>query len=453
MSLSLQMALSAIAYRAAARALQIVAPCLPWRGLPGKRYPSANTITLWSHRLGLAQIKRPKEQADDWVWLVDHTIVTGNGKCLVVLGIRLSDWNRKREAFLAENPDGAFGLTHQDVVPFLIKRVDKSTGQDVCEELEALAKETGIIPAYILCDQGADVRNGGRLFGASGERKTRTIHDIAHAAANALKRQLNKNDDWNSFMGKANRFKTKIRQSEVAFLMPPDLKKKARWMNLQMLIDWSDRMVRFLGNPEAVFEAVVKEEDASGLMEPSDQDPSSKRQEKIDGLVSEAKEKLGWILAYRESLIQWQTMLQAIAIILNYIRNNGYHSCAVGQLSVELAGIQGEKAEKVIDEIMQFVRDQCAHVSEGEAILGSTEVLESLIGKGKQFGGKNKNGYTASVLGMASATCELTLSNIRQSFIEVHVADVINWTKDMIGTSLHAQRVRANAVLAGTKTG
>ena len=120
MSLSLQMALSAIAYRAAARALQIVAPCLPWRGLPGKRYPSANTITLWLHRLGLAQIKRPKEQADDWVWLVDHTIVTGNGKCLVVLGIRLSDWNRKREAFLAENPDGAFGLTHQDVVPFLI---------------------------------------------------------------------------------------------------------------------------------------------------------------------------------------------------------------------------------------------------------------------------------------------------------------------------------------------
>jgi hypothetical protein len=41
--------------------------------------PCANTGRMWILRLGLYALTCPKEKADDWVWIMDHTIRWGNG--------------------------------------------------------------------------------------------------------------------------------------------------------------------------------------------------------------------------------------------------------------------------------------------------------------------------------------------------------------------------------------
>ncbi len=46
--------------------------------------PSWCTGRLWLLRLGYYKLTRPKEQADDWVWMVDHTVQLGPEKCLVI---------------------------------------------------------------------------------------------------------------------------------------------------------------------------------------------------------------------------------------------------------------------------------------------------------------------------------------------------------------------------------
>ena len=53
--------------------------------------PQWHTGRLWLLRLGYYKLTRPKEQADDWVWIVDHTVQIGAEKCFVILGVRLSD--------------------------------------------------------------------------------------------------------------------------------------------------------------------------------------------------------------------------------------------------------------------------------------------------------------------------------------------------------------------------
>jgi hypothetical protein len=78
---------SAIGFRAS-QALSIVADLLPC-GIDC----TANGGQIWVLRLGLYELTRPKQQADDWVWMLDHTIQTGNGKCFLVVGVRLSHWN------------------------------------------------------------------------------------------------------------------------------------------------------------------------------------------------------------------------------------------------------------------------------------------------------------------------------------------------------------------------
>ena len=44
-------------------------------------------------RLGLYELQRAKEQASDWVFIVDATIGVGEHKALVILGVRLISAN------------------------------------------------------------------------------------------------------------------------------------------------------------------------------------------------------------------------------------------------------------------------------------------------------------------------------------------------------------------------
>lgn len=416
------MSLSAIGYRATARALEIVAPLLP-DGVA----PSANGGQLWLLRLGLFELQRPKERADDWVWFIDHTIQTGNGKCFVVVGVRVSAWNARRSEVLRDDSDASFALEHKDLSFWALELMESSTGEAVKDQLLKLSERTGITPRSVLTDQGADVRNGAELF--SENRETVVVHDIAHAVANAVKRQLNGASEWQEFLADANQFKTRIRQTPFAFLMPPDLKAKARWMNLEPLIDWSCRVRQFLDAPQTALAKLDRELDLELL-----------------------ESKIGWFDAYYESLDDWSTMLTATATILKYIRNHGYHSEAADDLESLLSDLRHGSARAVIDEVLEFVRTQSSRAGE-HRLPASTEVLESLIGKGKQLQGRNKNGYTKTVLAMAASVVDATCETIQAAFDSVKINDVTTWIETNLGLSLQAQRQRALPNAIGTKNG
>ena len=87
--------------------------------------PSWFAGRLWLQRLGYYKLTRPKVQADDWVWIVDHTVQIGKEKCLVILGIRLRDL-----------PPAGCCVGHQDVEPIELVPVEQSNGDVVYQQLE-----------------------------------------------------------------------------------------------------------------------------------------------------------------------------------------------------------------------------------------------------------------------------------------------------------------------------
>ncbi len=417
-----RMALSAVGYRATARALEIVGPMLPGGGC------SANGGQAWLLRLGLYELTRPKPVVDDWLMMIDHTIQTGDGKCLVVVGIRVSDWDHKRRTALEQDPAGEFALKHEDLSVFAIEHMSSSTAVAVHERLEAISQQSGIVPCGLLCDQGADVRGAAHQFAEGHGDTPAVVHDIAHGVANALKRQLNKNPAWEGFLADANRCKTAIRQTPYAFLMPPELKNKARWMNLEPLIDWSRRVRHFLEAPQ---EALAR----AGA--PPDLD--------------KLERKMGWLRQHAASIQDWATMLEAAAITLKYVRNHGYHDGGHEALRPLLCEFDEGAAAAMVAETLQFVQTQCEACG-GRRMPGSTEVLESLIGKGKQLMGRNKNGYTKSVLTMASAVLAITAETVQIAFQRVKTKDVWRWAEQTLGLSLQSQRQRAIPLLNKPQT-
>ena len=42
--------------------------------------PSYSAARLWTLRVGLYKLTRPKTQASDWMWIVDHSVQIGSTK-------------------------------------------------------------------------------------------------------------------------------------------------------------------------------------------------------------------------------------------------------------------------------------------------------------------------------------------------------------------------------------
>lgn len=411
---------SAVGFRGAAAALKAVSSLFP----TDERAPSPNGGQMWLLRLGLYSVLRPKEQADDWVWIIDHTIQIGPFKCLVIVGVRLSVWEAKRV-----NEDQSAALSHHDLSVWLIKPLTRSDGAIVNAELETASQKSGVVPCEILSDCGADLQKGISQFCAA-HPQTKGIKDIAHAAANAVKGELNNHAQWEAFLRDASHAKAKLRQTQLAFLLPPELKAKARWMNLDPLLKWSRRVIDFVNSPRAV--------------------PGTSWE------ADELEEKMGWIRGYQEPLASWSKMLEVAATVLTYTRDHGYHAHAKQELEVKLAAFMSDAdapASRVAARLLNFVKEQSAEIAEGNRLLGSSEVLESLIGKTKQLEGRQgKGGFTKTILGLASSVVQVTEQNIRAALSTVKVCDVIGWVRDNLGISLEAQRQRAFALdHAGTK--
>jgi len=201
---------AAASMRSAAAVLELFAPYLPYV----ERTPVANSGRLWLLRIGLFELSREKEQADDWVWMMDHTIQLGSWKCLIVVGIRLSSWLADRRP-----------LRHEDLTLLNLTPMEKSTGEAVDEQLRASMEKTGV-PLGIVSDGGSDLRRA-MDFLHQDYPEIRHLLDIKHKNALLLKKELESNDRWGAFVTRANQTKLGVTQTSLAFLNPPSLKTKA----------------------------------------------------------------------------------------------------------------------------------------------------------------------------------------------------------------------------------
>ena len=213
--------------RGAGRALGVRQACagvVPWS-------PSWSSTRLWLLRLGYYKLTRAKEAGSAWVWIVDHVVQTGQEKCLLIVGIRLS----------AVPAVGAY-LTHADVEPIAVYPVTQSNGEIVYQQLEEARKQTGV-PREILSDQGSDLLKGITQF-CQAHPETSFIYDVKHKVAAVLKRELGADAAWHEFARLAGQTTQRVQQTALAAVAPPRPRRKARYMNAGELVTWGVRMVK-----------------------------------------------------------------------------------------------------------------------------------------------------------------------------------------------------------------
>ena len=389
--------------RTSARSLKITGTLLPGIETDVSWY----SVRLWAMRLGCYELSRPKEKADDWVWIIDHSIQLSCEKCLVIVGFRLSTYERTRGP-----------LQHRDLSLISLEVVEQSNGAVVCGQLQKAADKTGV-PRAVIHDHGSELKAGVGKF-QNLHPETAGIYDIKHKTALEIKHRLEQDARWDAFNKTAAGIDKRLRQTDYAHLIPPKLRNKARYMNLDSRVKWAQRMLK--------------------LMDTADEER-----------CKELEPRIGALKSYREDIQRWSEMLTVTGYVENFSRRRWLSRDCEIQLSQGLSAsvpVQYAENQALQQNLTAFIREQSSACREGEYLPNSSEVLESLFGKQKYLEGEHSNrGFSGLVLSIGAMVSDLSAAVIKKAMETVSVKRVIEWRKEFPGPTLQAKQINTNSIL------
>jgi hypothetical protein len=369
--------------------------------------PDWTTGRLWLLRLGYYKLMRPKEQAADWVWFIDHSCQVGSQKCLVILGLRLQD---------LPPPGECIGLEHLE--PLEVLPVSSSTQADVDRQLEAVVSRTGV-PQAIVRDDGGDLRGGVEHFRVR-HPETRDVYDIKHKVACLLRGLLEAEPQWGEFGRQVGTTRCQVQQTEMAFLAPPSQRPKARYMNVAELVGWGQDTLRLLEQkPTQVLQQVSAER---------------------------LEAKLGWLREYREALATWSEVMAIATTAEDFMRRQGLYVGVAVALAKQLPAATSRAGRQMRVALLRHVGKQARQVRVGERLPASTEALESCFGRLKHLEKEqSRSGFTGLLLGVGALVAETTAAVVQAALECCPVKKVWRWCREKLGATVQAQRRAAYA--------
>ncbi len=368
--------------------------------------PHHTTVRQWVLKRGYCQIVHQTfEKAKDWVGIFDLTVGVGALKCLLVLGVRFS--------YLKDRGDG-FSLSHHDVQVIGLYYNTTSSGEFVHASLKEAEEKIGSPFASLLLDQGSDVTKGANNYKRD-SKNTIVVHDISHKIANILEKKLKNDTHWKLFCEHLTATKQSVQQTlDLAALMPPKLRSQARYMSVDVLMNW---IIRFQENKKA------------GTM-------NSISQERFN-------EYFGWLPSLEPYIECWKQMVAIGETIKDFIHTNGYSHTIYKKLEDVIAVQYPDASSTVIDFIdaaLNAVWDEVEKLKPRQVVLGDSRVIESVFGKFKQSTSSQLQGITIGALGIPTFMASNEAADVKNAMETTTMGQVLEWGKKYIGDSLASLR-------------
>lgn len=392
---------------------------------PSLEVPNWNTGRFWLLRLGLYKLISPKYISDDWIWIVDHSVQIGKEKCFVILGIRMKDHPLQEDY-----------LKHEDVEPIHIEIVEQSNAEIVFEQLESCIIKTGV-PRAILSDNGSDIKGGVKLF-CDKHKETDHFYDIKHMTSNILKRVLEKDEQYASFCTFASKVKNQLQQTDLACFAPVNQKSKARYMNIDELLNWANYILTILNNIDMAKDSEIK---ISNL--------KKELGENYD--LNKLENKLGGLKDFKSKIQYWKELSAIMKTTVEFVRYEGYYTNCGKDLRKKLIS-DNPQTKAIIDDLLSLLNKESAKCGPSERMISSSEIIESVFGRQKQFEKQQcKSGFTVFILTIAASVSKTSSAIIEQALTTVSTKQLLDWKEKNIGKTLQSKKRRLiNYIKNGT---
>lgn len=199
--------------------------------------PHFTSVINWTLRLGLGLLKQVKPISEPWLAIIDHSIDIGTKKALVVLRVPVAALSLRGSA-----------IQLADCQCIGLKVCEQVNGESIAQDLEAIFDQAGK-PKAIIKDGDYTLQKGVRLWSEKQAVAVPVIADIGHALATGLKKQFGKTDAYKRFTTLTTQGANRLRQTELAFLIPPKLRSKGRFQSIGALGKWADKLLDVFAVP------------------------------------------------------------------------------------------------------------------------------------------------------------------------------------------------------------
>lgn len=412
----------------------------------------------------------------DRVWIIDCTINIGPKKCFLVTGVT--------QAHLSKH---GFNLLHDDVQMLRMEVVSQLNGEIVCQYLEELSQEIGI-PRQIVSDHGNDIKKGIELFCAY-HRKPIYTYDITHKTARRIKGILEPCHTWQSFLSQCGLTSQRVKQTNLSFLAPP-LNQKARYMNLEPLINWAQNMLDYqnkgdfsLINPAHCIDKLVLSQlqiaglgliasdltellldnvypDKSALSQELSRTLGQNIPQPVQNIIFEYADlghrafldKFGWLGRFENVIDDYSQLMQVIGLAKSCVKKEGLERQSHQDFKqlVKASKTTSEVAMELATQLGDFIKDEGESFADKPVIyklqtgLSTSDVIESIFGQFKTFI-KEFTDIGKLVLTIPAFLGDITPQNIKQALESVRQQDVNDWIDEFIGQSNLSKRKKAFA--------
>jgi hypothetical protein len=372
--------------------------------------PCHETVRLWALRVGLFLLRRVLPRYPDWVFIVDSTIRLGNRKCLIILGGRLGR--------LAHLP-GAPCL--QDVMVLDVAVTTQCNAAFVEQRLDTVRQRVG--PAQqIVSDHSGEMTKGLKLHQAKCPGVVAT-YDVTHQLALLVEAELEADGRWAEFVKGCSASLPKLQQTAGAFLMPPSLRTQARYMNVAEHVGWAQKVLGVLDRQDVdvlARELKVRREEALLWLE----------------------QRLGWLRGFRGEVVQYARLMEIVKVVEKEVKNEGL-SRQTPQRVQELLAAGGDSEGRwagLLAKVRDYLDKEAGQVPQGQTWLGSSDLIESLIGAYK-YASEDAPfpEIGANVLLLPLLSTPLSGTLVRMALQSVSTADVRVWVQQNVGDSTLAK--------------
>ena len=127
----------------------------------------------------------------------------------------------------------------------------------------------------------------------------------------------------------------------------------------------------------------------------------------------------------------------------------GCHIDLAKQLDMELTT---RRANNVRNELVCFVEQLSLDARDGERLLGSSEIIESVIGKLKSLEqDQSGSGFTGMLLSLPAMLSRTTQDVIQKALESVPTKKVFGWVKENIGRSVQSKKKEVLSIVNKTE--
>ena len=348
-------------------------------------------------KCGLKVYEKSGDSLQDtkYAQIVDESMMIGSEKLLLTLGVPAEHKGRP--------------LNCNDVNILDIAVADSWNGEAVGTQLKTASEKVGHNPLYVISDNASIMKKGIRCAGLSHQS------DISHSLGMFLERMYKNAPDFKDYIKLMAVPKFKYNMKKIAYLLPPNQRTIARFLNLSQWVKWSSKMLD-------VYHTLQAEEQAVFAFVPANA-----------SLIDELSE-----------------VTKCISNIEYLCKNKGISKETVNKSQQEIKKhllIGNTRMIQLGQTIIDFLTNEITVIEDHTAYNNSSDIIESLFGKYKARKSPNKLcGVTSFILFMPIYT-KLSKGNqkkfdFKAALEEKRIRQIKVWEKESLTQNLMQLRIK-----------